>query len=61
MLLAVGMLLKDVSLRAAAACLLTICFLAAASRAEEGENTAKFGKEYERYTCDTKRYLPFIV
>jgi protein-S-isoprenylcysteine O-methyltransferase Ste14 len=61
MLLAVGMLLKDVSLRAAAACLLTICFLAAASRAEEWENTAKFGKEYERYTCDTKRYLPFIV
>jgi protein-S-isoprenylcysteine O-methyltransferase Ste14 len=61
MLLAVGMLLKDVSLRAAAACLLTIGFLVAASRAEEGENTAKFGKEYERYTCDTKRYLPFIV
>jgi protein-S-isoprenylcysteine O-methyltransferase Ste14 len=61
MLLAVGMLLKDVSLRAAAACLLTICFLVAASRAEEGENTAKFGREYERYTCKTKRYLPFIV
>jgi protein-S-isoprenylcysteine O-methyltransferase Ste14 len=61
MLLAVGTLLKDVSLQSVAACLVTICFLVAASRAEEGENTAKFGKEYERYTCNTKRYLPFIV
>lgn len=61
MFLAMGILLKDVSLRAAATCLLTFCFLVAASRVEEGENEAKFGAEYERYALKTKRYLPFIV
>jgi protein-S-isoprenylcysteine O-methyltransferase Ste14 len=61
MLLAMGMLLKDVSLWAASACIVALCFLVAASRVEEGENAAKFGEEYERYALKTKRYLPFIV
>jgi protein-S-isoprenylcysteine O-methyltransferase Ste14 len=61
MFLAAGMLLKDVSLWAALACILTVCFLVAASRVEERENAAKFGEEYERYKLRTKRYLPFIV
>jgi protein-S-isoprenylcysteine O-methyltransferase Ste14 len=61
MLLAGGMLLKDVSLQAASAFLVTLCFLLAASLVEERENVAKFGVEYQRYALITKRYLPFIV
>lgn len=61
MFLAIGMLLKDVSLQATSACLLILFFLMVASRVEEGENAAKFGAEYERYALKTKRYLPFIV
>lgn len=61
MLLSTGMLLKDVSLRAASVFLLILCFLVTASRMEEGENTRKFGAEYENYILKTKRYLPFII
>lgn len=61
MLLAFGMLLKNVSLPAAASCILTLCFLVAASRAEERENSEKFGVEYAGYAFSTKRYVPFIV
>ncbi len=61
MLLAAGMLLKDLSLGAALVCILTLCFLVFASRAEEIENAEKFGKEYEGYVLSTKRYVPFIV
>ena len=61
MLLATGVLLKDVSLGAALACILTLCFLVIASRLEEGENAAKFGAEYGSYSLRTKRYLPFVI
>jgi protein-S-isoprenylcysteine O-methyltransferase Ste14 len=61
MLLSTGMLLKDVTLRSASVFLLTFCFLVTASRVEEGENTRKFGAEYENYILTTKRYLPFII
>jgi len=61
MFLAAGMLLKDLSLGAASAGILTFAFLVAASRVEERENAAKFGEDYERYSLRTKRYLPFIV
>jgi protein-S-isoprenylcysteine O-methyltransferase Ste14 len=61
MLLAVGVLFKDVSLQAAAVCIFTLGFLVAASRVEEGENTSKFGAEYKGYALQTKRYLPFII
>lgn len=61
MLLSTGMLLKDVSLRAVSVFLLILCFLVTASLMEEGENTRKFGAEYESYILKTKRYLPFII
>ena len=61
MLLAVGVLLKDLSSGAASACIVTLGFLVVASRVEEGENAAKFGAEYQSYILRTKRYLPFIV
>ena len=61
MFLAGGMLLKDVSLQAASAFMVTVCFLVTASRVEERENLAKFGAEYEHYALRTKRYVPLIV
>ena len=61
MLLATGMLLKDLSPEAASACIVTVCFLVVASRVEEGENAAKFGAEYQSYILNTKRYLPFVI
>jgi protein-S-isoprenylcysteine O-methyltransferase Ste14 len=61
MLLAVGVLLKNLSVGAALACIITLCFLVFASRAEENENREKFGEEYECYALSTKRYVPFIV
>jgi len=61
MLLAIGVMLKEVSFRAVLTCLWTLGFLAAASGAEERENGEKFGAEYERYSLRTRRYLPFIV
>ena len=61
MFLSTGILLKDVSSWAALAWILTLCFLVAASWAEEKENGAKFGVEYERYALKTRRYVPFIV
>jgi protein-S-isoprenylcysteine O-methyltransferase Ste14 len=61
MLLSTGMLLKDISLRAASVFLLTLSFLVTASHIEESENTRKFGAEYENYILTTNRYLPFII
>ncbi len=61
MFLAGGMLLKDLSVLAAAAFIITISFLVTASRVEEKENLAKFGVDYERYVLRTKRYVPLIV
>lgn len=61
MFLTAGIFLKNPSGWAAAAGVFTLAFLVAASRVEEGENTAKFGDDYRRYQEATKRYLPFIV
>lgn len=61
MLLAGGMLLKDLSLEAISAFLATFGFLLAASLVEEKENLAKFGDAYREYALRTKRYVPLIV
>ena len=61
MCLSGGMLLKDVSLAAVLAFLVTFGFLAAASLVEERENLAKFGDAYREYALSTKRYVPLIV
>jgi len=61
MLLAGGMLLKDLSLEATSAFLVTFGFLVAASRVEERENLEKFGDAYREYALRTKRYVPLIV
>jgi protein-S-isoprenylcysteine O-methyltransferase Ste14 len=61
MLLAIGILIKDVTGFAALACFMTLLFLFLASRVEEKENLAKFGDPYRTYQEKTKRYLPFLI
>jgi protein-S-isoprenylcysteine O-methyltransferase Ste14 len=61
MLLAVGVLLGEISPGACTACLLAVLFLVTASRVEEAESRAKFGSDYDLYAAETKRYLPFVL
>jgi len=61
MFLAAGMLLKDLSLSAGLAFLVTFGFLVAASIVEEGENIARFGDRYRQYMLRTKKYVPLIL
>ncbi|HGY11864.1 MAG TPA: hypothetical protein ENK36_05840 [Desulfobacterales bacterium] len=59
-LLAIGILLKNVALQPFIACFVCISFLVAASMVEEKENYAKFGDTYHTYAHETRRYIPFI-
>jgi protein-S-isoprenylcysteine O-methyltransferase Ste14 len=59
-LLAVGILLKNMALKPFIACFVCISFLVTASIIEEKENLAKFGDSYHAYANDTRRYIPFI-
>jgi len=59
-LLAIGILLKNVALQSLIACFICISFLVMASIVEEKENLAKFGDAYHTYTHETRRYIPFI-
>lgn len=59
-LLAIGILLKDLTLQSTAACLVSVVFLVAASVVEEKENLLKFGEAYSRYMNGRKRYIPLI-
>lgn len=59
-LLAIGILLKNMALQPFIACLVCISFLVTASMMEEKENLAKFGDSYHTYTHETRRYIPFI-
>lgn len=59
-LLAIGILLKNVALQSLIACFICISFLVMASIVEEKENFSKFGDTYHAYAHETKRYIPFI-
>jgi len=59
-LLAIGILLKNMALQPFIACLVCVSFLVTASMIEEKENLAKFGDSYRAYAHDTRRYIPFI-
>ncbi len=59
-LLAIGILLKNMALQSFIACFVCISFLVTASMVEERENLAKFGGSYHTYANDTRRYIPFI-
>ena len=58
--LAWGALLKAPAPASAALAVLASAALVATARAEERENTAKFGEEYTRYMRATKRFLPLV-
>jgi protein-S-isoprenylcysteine O-methyltransferase Ste14 len=60
MILAVGILFKDLTFPAIMAFLVALTFLVAASFVEEKENLAKFGVEYAVYVNNTRRYIPFV-
>jgi protein-S-isoprenylcysteine O-methyltransferase Ste14 len=60
MLLAIGILLKNVALQPLISFFVCISFLVTASMVEEKENLAKFGDPYQTYANETKRYIPFI-
>lgn len=58
--LAWGVFLKDLTLLGTLLTVVTCLFLVATARAEEAENLAKFGVDYERYMNSTRRFIPFI-
>ncbi len=58
LLLAWGVCLKDPGLFSIVLALVTSVFLYATARAEEAENLAKFGHEYESYRQFTKMFIP---
>ncbi len=61
MLLALGLLLNDLSFGAVSAFGVAFVFLFLASRIEERENMKKFGDDYRSYQMKTKGYLPFLI
>ena len=60
-LIALGALLKDISLLPAALATMAIIFSTGAALVEEKENLQRFGDEYAHYMKSTKRFIPFIV
>jgi protein-S-isoprenylcysteine O-methyltransferase Ste14 len=60
-LVAWGIMLKDVSWLSLALVLLATLFSVATAMVEEKENLQRFGDEYANYMKSTKRFLPFIV
>jgi protein-S-isoprenylcysteine O-methyltransferase Ste14 len=61
LLLAWGVLLKSVSLGTLLLAGVATAALAAAARAEEAENVARFGQRYLDYMKRTRRFLPFVL
>ena len=58
--LAWGAFLKAPAPASATLAVLASAALVATARAEERENTAKFGEAYTRYMRATKRFLPLV-
>ena len=61
MLLVWGVLLKSVSPGSLVLAGVATLALAAAARAEEAENVARFGQEYRDYMKRTHRFVPFVL
>lgn len=59
MLLALGILLKDINTLTIILCLASIIFLYTAASVEEKENLAFFGDDYATYMKTSKRFIPF--
>ena len=60
-LIALGALLKNISLLPAALATVAIIFSVSTAMVEENENLKRFGDEYTHYMNSTKRFIPFIV
>jgi len=60
LLLAVGISFKQVSWSNAILAALAVAFLSITASIEERENLAYFGKPYQEYQTQTKKFIPFI-
>jgi len=61
LLLTWGVLLKSVSAGTLVLAGVATLALAAAARAEEAENVARFGQDYRDYMKRTRRFVPFVL
>ncbi len=60
-MLAAGIMLKDVSAQSASTCALAVLSLVLSSIIEERQNLAKFGNEYAEYQNRTRRFIPGLI
>lgn len=60
-LVAWGVLLKDITLLSAILVIMATIFSVATAMVEEKENLQRFGDEYAHYMNSTKRFIPLIV
>jgi protein-S-isoprenylcysteine O-methyltransferase Ste14 len=58
--LALGAMLKDITLISVSLAIAVITFLVLTAKIEEKENIKFFGSEYEDYMKKTKMYIPYI-
>ena len=58
--LALGAMLKDITLFSVLLCIAVKIFLVLTAKIEEKENLKFFGSEYEDYMKKTKMYIPYI-
>jgi protein-S-isoprenylcysteine O-methyltransferase Ste14 len=56
-----GALLKSVTISTLILAGIATLALAATAKAEETENVARFGREYEDYVKRTRRFVPFML
>jgi protein-S-isoprenylcysteine O-methyltransferase Ste14 len=60
LLLAWGILLKQVTLANVIIAVISTAFMAIAAQKEELENLAYFGQDYRDYAKETRRFIPFL-
>ena len=59
--LALGAMLKDITLISVSITIAAIIFLFLTAKIEEKENIKSFGLEYEDYMKTTKMFIPFVI
>lgn len=55
-----GVFFKDLSVLGILLSIVASTFLFATAKAEESENTAKFGGAYEEYSKSTRMFIPYV-
>lgn len=61
LVLALGAMLKDITLISVSLTITVIIFLFLTAKIEERENIKSFGLEYEDYMKTTKMFIPFVI